>query len=78
MPPPFFREQVFRSRYAMVTSSSVRYSTCFEVGVVNETILNDLGKDLKTPEEFDHALAKELIEQRLAPVLKAANASLAF
>ena len=70
-----------RSRYAMVTSSTIPYATCFAAGKVIEEILAELNAAMPAgaaAEDFDRALAARQIEAKLAPLLLEAGVGLEF
>ena len=70
--------QRLRSRYSMVTSSTVPYRVCQAAGVIIEDILAELADGLADGAAYDKELAVKLIEEKLAPMLEAEGASLDF
>lgn len=57
------------SRYSLVTFSNVPYKVASEAGKVTEQILDQLCDGINDPTSLDRALAKNLIESRLSPIL---------
>lgn len=62
------------SRYSLVTFTNVPYKLAQEAGIVCDEILAELcaelDKDLADPEKVDFDKAKDLIERKLAPILR--------
>lgn len=70
--------EMMRSRYAMVTSSTISYATCFQAGLAIEGILAELAASMEDDapaEAFDRPLARRLIAERLTPILHGAGVS---
>ncbi len=58
------------SRYSMVVHSLISYHVAKELGKVQESILNELVKDIETSEELDLEKANKLIDEKLVPLYK--------
>jgi kynurenine 3-monooxygenase len=58
------------SRYALVTFSQSPYRLAFKAGVVQNEILRELCRDIKSAEQVDLALAEKLIRAKLKPLFK--------
>jgi kynurenine 3-monooxygenase len=62
----------FRSRYALVVYSSLSYSVCKQIGIINQTILKTLCDEVQGDlSKLDLARAEALIDQHLTPYLNA-------
>ena len=59
------------SRYAMVTFLRVPYRVALVAGMIENEILSELCAGLNSPEEVDMEKARELIELKLSPYLRA-------
>ncbi|TAE47797.1 MAG: FAD-dependent monooxygenase [Bacteroidetes bacterium] len=55
----------FRSRYELVSFTTLPYAEALRRGEINDRILDTLTRSLKNPEEVDLELAKALIEKEL-------------
>lgn len=66
---------LFKSRYGMVTYTTIPYSLTLEIGKIHETILEKICGSISTVEEVSMTNVKELLEQYLAPVVTANNLS---
>eukprot|EP00301_Raphidiophrys_heterophryoidea_P025061 c8317_g1_i1.p1 GENE.c8317_g1_i1~~c8317_g1_i1.p1 ORF type:complete len:532 (+),score=129.38 c8317_g1_i1:178-1596(+) len=68
----------FRSQYAMVVYSHIPYSMCQKLGRVQQDILSELCGDVGGVDEVDFDRALQLVEDRVGPLVKAANIELDF
>jgi len=68
----------FRSMYAMVVYSHIPYSLCQKIGHVQQEILTELCGDVGGVDEVDFDQALKLVEERVTPLVKAANIDLDF
>jgi len=68
----------YRSRYSMVMYSHIPYRTAQEAGEVQQTILDELCRELASAGDLDLGLARRLIRERLAPLLRQRAASLDY
>ncbi len=59
----------YRSRYALVVYTLVPYYKALAAGHIQNEILDDLCKDIDSPEDVDLDKAKTLIDARLTPYL---------
>lgn len=60
----------FASRYALVTFTHTPYAVCRDAGVIIDEIVGSLCKNINSVDELDLKKAAELIDAKLAPVLK--------
>jgi len=68
----------YRSRYSMVMYSHIPFRTAQEIGAVQRGILDDLCRELSSPDELDLDRARSLIRERLTPLLKQHGARLDY
>jgi kynurenine 3-monooxygenase len=68
----------YRSRYSMVTYSSIPYRVALEAGRIQEGILRELCAGLARAEELDLARARRLVRERLGPLLERHRVSLDY
>lgn len=59
--------QKYLPRYSMITHTTIPYSICQKVGVIQEQLLKELSQNLNRPEEVDLQKALSLIDERLKP-----------
>ncbi len=57
----------FRSRYGLVTYTLVPYHLVKEVGSIQDEVLDELCSGIKSPDELDVELARELISKKITP-----------
>jgi len=57
----------YLSRYSMVTHSLIPYHLAQKTGLLQQEMLNELCKDINTPEELDLEVAKKWIDEKLTP-----------
>ncbi len=60
----------FASRYALVTFTHTPYEVCRDAGVVIDEIVGTLCQHIKSVDELDLKKAEQLIDAKLAPILK--------
>ncbi|MBA3856411.1 MAG: kynurenine 3-monooxygenase [Cyanobacteria bacterium PR.3.49] len=60
----------FASRYALVTFTHTPYEVCRDAGVIIDKIVAELCKNIKSADELDLKKAEQLIDAKLAPLLK--------
>jgi kynurenine 3-monooxygenase len=60
----------FRSRYGLVTYTLVPYHLVKEVGAIQDEVLDQLCHDLKSPDDLNLELARELISKKITPWFK--------
>lgn len=58
------------SRYQLVSFSNIEYRKAYEIGLIQDDVLKELCKNLKSPDEVDLSLAKTLIQNKIKPLLK--------
>lgn len=68
----------FRSRYSMVTYSTIPYAVAREAGRIQDGILDRLCEGLRSADELNLDRARELIRERLAPYLAERSVSLDY
>lgn len=59
--------QYYRSRYGLITYTLVPYHVAQAVGVKQSQLLERLAKNLKSPEDLDLILTKEILEKEFYP-----------
>lgn len=69
---------IYLSRYSMVTHTTIPYSIAKEVGVIQDEILEELSRGIKSEEEVNLTLAKDLISKKLVPLYEAKNIKLEY
>lgn len=69
---------IYRSRYAMVMYSSIPYRVAYEIGELQEELLDELCRDIDAPEEADLGRAREFIEENLVPLYERYDVDLSF
>jgi kynurenine 3-monooxygenase len=57
----------FRSRYGLVTYTLVPYHLVKEVGAIQDEVLDELCHNLKSPDDLNLDLARELISKKITP-----------
>lgn len=60
---------IYLSRYGMVTHSLIPYSVCYAIGLVQQSILEELCKGISDSTSIDLEHAELLIEEKLIPLL---------
>ncbi len=60
----------YRTRYALVAYTLVPYAVALEAGTIQEKILSELCKGLKSPDGLDFVKAEALIDGQLVPFWK--------
>ena len=70
--------QRYRSRYSMVTYSRIPYAVAREAGEVQAGILDLLCRGLTSADDLDLDRARQLIDERLAPLLAQRGVSLDY
>jgi kynurenine 3-monooxygenase len=68
----------YRSRYSMVMYSHIPYRTAQEAGEVEQSILDELCRDLRSADELDIDRARRLVHERLTPLLRDRGVSLEY
>jgi len=68
----------YRSRYSMVMYSHIPYRTAQEAGELQQTILDELCRDLASAEDLDLDRARRLVRERLGPLLRRRAVSLDY
>jgi len=68
----------YRSRYSMVMYSHIPYRTAMDVGAVQQSILDELCRDLGSADDLDVDRARRLVGDRLAPHLRERGVSLDY
>jgi kynurenine 3-monooxygenase len=63
-------EEKFRSRYQMVTYTTIPYRTCLEAGDVIQEIIETLSEGLTDPANVDLKQAEALLDTKLMPFLR--------
>lgn len=61
--------RLYRSRYSMVMYSHIPFRVAFDAGRIQQTILDELCRDLATVDALDLERARALIDRRLTPFL---------
>ena len=67
----------YRSRYGMVTYTLIPYYLAMEAGVIQDEILNELTQYINSLDEIDLTQAEKLIDDKLAPLFKKNNITVA-
>lgn len=57
--------EVYRSRYGMITYTLIPYKQAQSAGLIQDQILNELCRNLKSLEDLDRNLARNLIQKHL-------------
>jgi len=57
----------FRSRYGLVTYTLIPYHLVKEVGLLQDEVLNELCRDLTSPDELDLKRAERLLDEKIVP-----------
>lgn len=57
------------SRYSLVSHHRVPYRTAFDIGLIQQKLLQELCVGLTDPEQVDRVQAQRLIKQRLEPLM---------
>lgn len=68
----------YRSRYAMVMYSFIPYRIAFDLGKVQDALLEALIQDIDHPDQLDMELASRLIDERFTPEVERHKVSLGF
>jgi kynurenine 3-monooxygenase len=69
---------IYRSRYAMVMYSAIPYRVAFEIGERQQEMLDELCQGIERAEDVDLERARELIDQKLAPLYERYDVDLSF
>ncbi len=69
---------IYRSRYAMVMYSAIPYRVAYEIGEVQQELLDELCADIDDAEAADLERAREFIEENLVPMYDRYDVDLAF
>ena len=70
--------RLYRSRYSMVMYSHIPFRVAFDAGKIQQTILDELCRDLTSVEALDLERARTLIGRRLTPFLDEHGARLDY
>lgn len=57
----------YRARYGMVTYTLIPYRHAQQAGLIQNEILNELTKDIKSPDQVDFKKAETLIDEKFVP-----------